>query len=707
MVLQLLLLEDRTVPAPMGILVPAYFYPTPGGSPWDQLIHDAPTVPILAIMNPNSGPGTQLDPNYKAVVDSLQEAGGEVIGYVPTSYAQRPLQQVKAEINRYRQWYHVDGIFVDEMTSADNAKYLQYYQAIENFVHRLQPHGTVVGNPGTNPSQAYLKVANQLVLFENGAGYDTYMPPTWQASQAASQLANLVYNVPDTETLQTNVSLAASRNTGWIYVTNDNLDNPYDTLPIYWSDLVGTLKPTYFVAPSGRDINPGTFGLPFQTIQHALNRASQPGTTIEVRGGTYREKLTFPHGGSAGGGFITLEAYAGEHVLLSGRGVPSSDVGYGNNMVEMIDVSYVRLTGFTIANNRGTASVDASGVHVEGSGSNIEIRGNIIRAITGIHGMGISVYGSSLAAPLSQVLVDGNQIYDCRPADSEALTFNGNITDFQITDNVVHDCNNIGIDMIGGEASVFGLDQPAPDLPVTRNGVCSGNIVYNIHASYGGGFAAGIYVDGGKDITVANNVCYRNDLGLEIGAENAGYVASGIIVENNVLYRNTQAGLVFGGYAASAGRVQNCRFINNTVYQNDTRNTGNGQLWMQWASDNIVTNNIFVSSARRVLIGSFDAGSNVNNLLNHNLYFIGSGQDNATFNWNGATYSSFPDYQAATLEDANSLFADPQFMSAALADFQLQSTSPAIATGSSSAGQFAPADFNGNLRGSPPNIGAF
>ena len=463
---------------------------------------------------------------------------------------------------------------------------------------------------------------------------------------------------------------------------------------------------TYFVATSGNDGQAGTISAPFKTIQHALNVAANPGDLVLVRGGTYFEKLTFPHSGSAAGGYITLQAYPGEHPVLNGTGVPTSDVGFGNDMVQLHDISYVKLIGFEIAFDTGTSTVDASGVHVEGAGSNIQIRNNQIHDITGIHAMGISVYGSSLTTPMANVVIDGNQIYHCQPADSETLTLNGNVSNFQIMHNVIHDNNNIGIDMIGGEFGVFGFAGPRLGLPVARNGVCSQNTVYHIHANYGGGFTAGIYVDGGKNITLADNVSYQNDLGLEVGAENAGYVAEHVVVENNLLYLNTQAGLVFGGFDQTVGRTMFCSFINNTVYRNDTLNTGNGQLWIQWASFNAVTNNIFYAAANNVLIGSAGAG-NVNNLLDHNLYFATSGASSAEFDWNDAGFGSFAAYRTGTGEDAHSLFADPRFVNASALDFHLTAGSQAIDAGSMTKGQFAPTDFDGVFRGSPPDIGAY
>jgi hypothetical protein len=42
-----------------------------------------------------------------------------------------------------------------------------------------------------------------------------------------------------------------------------------------------------YVAPAGRDDNPGTLGKPFVTVQQA-QRVAGPADTVLIRGGTYR-----------------------------------------------------------------------------------------------------------------------------------------------------------------------------------------------------------------------------------------------------------------------------------------------------------------------------------------------------------------------------------------------------------------------------------
>jgi parallel beta-helix repeat protein len=80
-----------------------------------------------------------------------------------------------------------------------------------------------------------------------------------------------------------------------------------------------------------------------------------------------------------------------------------------------------------------------------------------------------------------------------------------------------------------------------------RSGRCANNTVWNIHSIYDGS-AAGIYVDGGSNITVELNEVHHSDMGIEIGAENEGRIATQMVVRKNYLHDNDKWGMAFGGY---------------------------------------------------------------------------------------------------------------------------------------------------------------
>lgn len=72
----------------------------------------------------------------------------------------------------------------------------------------------------------------------------------------------------------------------------------------------------FYVSPSGSDTNSGTLELPFARIQTAVNKL-QPGDTLFVRGGLYRENVSFPRSGTIRQRII-VEGYPGEKPVITG-----------------------------------------------------------------------------------------------------------------------------------------------------------------------------------------------------------------------------------------------------------------------------------------------------------------------------------------------------------------------------------------------------
>ena len=73
----------------------------------------------------------------------------------------------------------------------------------------------------------------------------------------------------------------------------------------------------YHVAKTGSDTGPGTEAAPFMTISAAAE-AAQPGDTITVHAGTYRERINPPRGGTSEDRRIIYQAAEGETVVIRG-----------------------------------------------------------------------------------------------------------------------------------------------------------------------------------------------------------------------------------------------------------------------------------------------------------------------------------------------------------------------------------------------------
>jgi hypothetical protein len=73
----------------------------------------------------------------------------------------------------------------------------------------------------------------------------------------------------------------------------------------------------YHVAVAGSDKNDGSASSPLKTISAAAKLA-QPGDTVTVHEGTYRERITPPRGGESNARRIVYQAAAGERVVIKG-----------------------------------------------------------------------------------------------------------------------------------------------------------------------------------------------------------------------------------------------------------------------------------------------------------------------------------------------------------------------------------------------------
>ncbi|WP_342561008.1 right-handed parallel beta-helix repeat-containing protein [Paenibacillus sp. FSL R7-0345] len=455
----------------------------------------------------------------------------------------------------------------------------------------------------------------------------------------------------------------------------------------------------YYVAADGDDNNRGTIDLPWETLQHAADLAA-PGSTIYIREGVYHQKLHITNGGSEDAGPVIFSAYSGETAILDGEGLAVDGL---EGLIEINNASYVTIQNLEIRNYQTADNGEVpAGIYVHGSGQSISLLNNRIHSIantaapegedlSGRDAHGIAVYGTEAEEALSDLTIDGNEVYDLVLGSSEAVAVNGNVDSFAITNNKIHDNDNIGIDIIGfeGTAGDEAVDQ-------ARNGMIKGNEVYGISSnhnpSYGASLpngnysAGGIYIDGGRSIRVEKNRVYDNDIGIELASEHKGKLTRDITVQDNLVYRNRLTGIAMGGYDEDRGGTSDSKVILNTLYQNDLlEGGGNGQLYLQAnLSRNTITDNILVAGESGVLISN-DYTSSSENTVDGNLYFAETGADEAIWVWKKQEYAGFSAYQRGTGNDRSSLFADPQFVDASAGDFRLQPDSRIVNGGSAGA----------------------
>lgn len=226
---------------PVQLLVPTYFYPSGNGAnEWDKLITAADRAAIVAIVNPASGPGRRVDPNYTVVLEKAAKAKRlTLIGYVSTSYAKRPQEEVKTDVDQWLKFYPgIHGIFFDEQAS--NADQLDYYAALYKHVRETHKLRLVITNPGTTCAEIYVSkpAADAVCLFENAKPFDTSKLPEWRTKYDANRAAVLSYQIDSVESMQRLIASAAKEKLGYCYVTDDTGNNPWDRLPTYWDEEV-------------------------------------------------------------------------------------------------------------------------------------------------------------------------------------------------------------------------------------------------------------------------------------------------------------------------------------------------------------------------------------------------------------------------------------------------------------------------------------
>jgi hypothetical protein len=217
-----------------GTIVP--LTSAPADAAWTALLaarRRHPDAPMIVIINPANGPGQAADPAFATLVGDLGALGVRTVGYVATHYAQAPISDVVAAIDRFRAFYPaLDGCFFDEMSNRDGDQ--AYYAALSAYCKRRGATLTV-GNPGTSAPQSFADSVDILIVYERRG---LPAPDALATTRDATRTAMLAYDVPAFDAAFVK---RAQKVVGYIYITDGAGADPWRRLSRYFEPLLAAL----------------------------------------------------------------------------------------------------------------------------------------------------------------------------------------------------------------------------------------------------------------------------------------------------------------------------------------------------------------------------------------------------------------------------------------------------------------------------------
>ncbi len=458
------------------------------------------------------------------------------------------------------------------------------------------------------------------------------------------------------------------------------------TLNLFFSLSFTTEVTALYVSPSGSNQNNGAQDAPFQTIQFGIDQL-QPGQTLYLQTGVYRELLVLSHSGTESNP-IVIKPAPGAKPIIDGTSLTGATLD-GDALIDLNSQSFIRIEGLELRNHKD--KLFPLGILITNGSSDIEICNNLIHNIStnAVPGVGqdgaasaILVNGTHPTKPIQNLLIEGNTIYDCELGVSEAISISKNVDGFIVKDNNIRNVSNIGIDVAGFYDGFKGN----PELNQARNGQVVGNTVSGAHSKYYTGDASGIYIDGARNIVVSDNKIFENDNGLTIGCEIQNHTASEIIVKNNLIWNNEKSGLSIGGWHENTGRVSNVTATNNLSYKNNTGgHLFHAELSLKLTEGTIdIYDNIFYSRQTKVIDFAKDTliypllyNLSANDRLSmlRNLWYAELPAKNAYFRYNDVGYLGIQDLIAATGLERYGYFIKPTFIDPANNDFHSPTSS--------------------------------
>ncbi len=244
----------------MKVIVPAYF--GTNTDYWSIMTAQAGLYPgkIYAVINVNSGPGTETDSVLLSRIVAFRNAGGKILAYVNTfDYPTQtflPVSTVKQDVDDWYEWYasgsvsQIDGVFYDQMYPWNGGQET-FYRSLYTYVKNKDAKDLVVGNPGGSTSETYVeyngnRLTDVICTFETEYGQISTWPfQSWQANYSYDRFYFLPHTASTAAQMQDALNQAVSGNYGWFYCTDDSIEgdgNPWDTLPAYFAEMCSAVN---------------------------------------------------------------------------------------------------------------------------------------------------------------------------------------------------------------------------------------------------------------------------------------------------------------------------------------------------------------------------------------------------------------------------------------------------------------------------------
>lgn len=445
-----------------------------------------------------------------------------------------------------------------------------------------------------------------------------------------------------------------------------------------------------YVSPAGSDTNDGSSpAQAFQTIQWAAYLAGA-GDTVRIMAGTYVESVRLFNSGAPGSP-IVFTPFGDGPVIMDGAniGCPggvtpnfNATVPYAfwcgaqdDIVIENLEITRFCYLGIDL---EGCSRVTVRDCFVHHNGLNLPSTG----------GQGIYTNG-----PGSDVLIERNIVTDNVPQNS--ISGSGiaavGLDRVTIRDNVSDRNNGNGI-----------------LLEDATNVLVEGNVARFNVADLGTWGTAGLWLDGGHDVTIRNNWFEGNvwagmELTDEEGANPYGYE----------VYDNVCVGNRYGVWLDGIGRDGE---VLNRIYNNTVIDSTEGGIWVSASAGmgaasvaspltrTRVSNNLVAQLAQDQPALQVDDGPYADVVFDTNLYYRAG--STTPIRWAGADLT-FGSYQATSGWDGAGVSADPLLEDPAVLNYRLLAASPAINVASPAFASAA--DFEGKPRpqGAGGDLGAF